>query len=144
MRGYVAAFQITTRNVEKGFSNAKSSAASDGGTASRVLGTFLSWLQDRKVPVFVVATANYVRQLPSELLRKARFDELFSVDLPNHKERQAIWRIQISKFGRTPDKFDVGQLPRATEGLTGSEIDQLFIDVLHGVSSLIANMRGPF
>ena len=117
--------------LEKGFSGARSSGASDGGTASRVLGTFLSWLQDRKAPVFVVATANDVTQLPPELLRKGRFDELFFVDLPNHEERQAIWRIQISKFGRAPDKFDLGQLARATEGLTGSEIEQLFIDALH-------------
>ena len=68
--------------LEKGFSGARSSGASDGGTASRVLGTFLSWLQDRKAPVFVVATANDVTQLPAELLRKGRFDELFFVDLP--------------------------------------------------------------
>src|SRR5205823_12358329 len=98
-----------------------SSGASDGGTASRVLGTFLSWLQDRKAPVFVVATANDVTQLPPELVRKGRFDELFFVDLPNHAEREAIWRIQIARYVRAPDKFDIGQLARATEGLTGSE-----------------------
>src|SRR5712671_6906046 len=117
--------------LEKGFSGARNSGASDGGTASRVLGTFLSWLQDRKAPVFVVATANDVTQLPSELLRKGRFDELFFVDLPNQQEREAIWRIQIAKFGRQPEKFDVIQLARATDGLTGSEIEQLFIDSLH-------------
>ena len=117
--------------LEKGFSGAKSSGVSDGGTASRVLGTFLSWLQDRAAPVFVVATANDVTQLPAELLRKGRFDELFFVDLPNHEEREAIWRIQMRKFGRTPDKYDVATLAKATEGLTGSEIEQLFIDALH-------------
>src|SRR5438552_4849027 len=117
--------------LEKGFSGARSSGASDGGTASRVLGTFLSWLQDRKAPVFVVATANDVTQLPPELVRKGRFDELFFVDLPNHAEREAIWRIQMRKFGRTPDKFDVATLAKAADGLTGSEIEQLFIDALH-------------
>jgi SpoVK/Ycf46/Vps4 family AAA+-type ATPase len=95
------------------------------------LGTFLSWLQDRQTPVFVVATANDVTQLPAELLRKGRFDELFFVDLPNQQEREAIWRIQVAKFKRDPEKFDIVQLARATEGLTGSEIEQLFIDSLH-------------
>jgi SpoVK/Ycf46/Vps4 family AAA+-type ATPase len=117
--------------MEKGFSGTKGSGASDGGTASRVFGTFLSWLQDRTAPVFVVATANDVTQLPPELLRKGRFDELFFVELPNQQEREAIWHIQIAKFGRQPEKFDVIQLARATDGLTGSEIEQLFIDALH-------------
>jgi hypothetical protein len=117
--------------IEKGLNGSKSSGVSDGGTASRVLGTFLSWLQDRQAPVFVVATANDVTQLPPELLRKGRFDELFFVDLPNQSEREAIWRIQITKFHRAPKDFDVIQLAKATEGLTGSEIEQLFIDSLH-------------
>jgi AAA+ superfamily predicted ATPase len=117
--------------IEKGFNGARNSGASDGGTASRVLGTFLSWLQDRQAPVFAVATANDVTQLPPELLRKGRFDELFFVDLPNQQEREAIWGIQVVKFGREPQKFDIIQLARATEGLTGSEIEQLFIDALH-------------
>jgi len=117
--------------LEKGFSGSRSSASTDGGTSARVFGSFLSWLQDRQSPVFVVATANDVTQLPPELLRKGRFDELFFVDLPNQEEREAIWRIQIAKFGRKPDDFDVVQLARATEGLTGSEIEQLFIDALH-------------
>jgi SpoVK/Ycf46/Vps4 family AAA+-type ATPase len=117
--------------IEKGFNGARGSGASDGGTASRVLGTFLSWLQDRQAPVFAVATANDVTQLPPELLRKGRFDELFFVDLPNQQEREAIWRIQIDKFRREPKTFDIIQLARATEGLTGSEIEQLFVDALH-------------
>jgi SpoVK/Ycf46/Vps4 family AAA+-type ATPase len=96
-----------------------------------VFGTFLSWLQDRTAPVFVVATANDVTQLPPELLRKGRFDELFWIDLPNQPEREAIWRIQIAKFRREPEQYDTVQLARATEGLTGSEIEQVFIDSLH-------------
>jgi hypothetical protein len=117
--------------LEKGFSGSRSSASTDGGTSARVFGSFLSWLQDRQSPVFVVATANDVTQLPPELLRKGRFDELFFVDLPNQEEREAIWKIQIAKFGRKPGEFDVIQLAKATEGLTGSEIEQLFIDALH-------------
>jgi AAA+ superfamily predicted ATPase len=117
--------------LEKGFSGSRSSGATDGGTSARVFGSFLSWLQDRKAPVFVVATANDVTQLPPELLRKGRFDELFFVDLPNQQEREAIWRIQVSKYGRAPGNFDLAQLAKTTEGLTGSEIEQLFIDALH-------------
>jgi SpoVK/Ycf46/Vps4 family AAA+-type ATPase len=65
------------------------------------------------------------------LHRKGRFDELFFVDLPNQAEREAIWRIQIAKFGRKPEEFDLVQLAKATDGLTGSEIEQLFVDALH-------------
>ena len=117
--------------VEKGFSGTKSSNATDGGTSSRVFGTFLSWMQEKRSPVFVVATANDVSQLPPELLRKGRFDELFFVDLPNQAEREAIWEIQIGKHGRDPEDFDVVQLAKATEGLTGSEIENVFIEALY-------------
>src|ERR1039457_2978696 len=112
--------------VEKGFSGTKSSNATEGGTSSRVFGTFLSWMQDKRAQVFVVATTNDVSQLPTELLRKGRFDELFFVDLPNQAEREAIWTIQIAKHSRDPKDFDIVQLARATDGLTGSEIENVF------------------
>jgi len=117
--------------MEKGFSGSKSSGFADGGTASRVFGTFLSWLQDRAAPVFVVATANDVSRMPPELMRKGRFDELFFVDLPNQDERETIWRIQIEKYGRSSEKFDLGGLAKATDGWTGSEIEQAFRDALY-------------
>jgi SpoVK/Ycf46/Vps4 family AAA+-type ATPase len=117
--------------IEKGFSGTKSSNAADGGTSSRVFGSFISWMQEKKVPVFVVATANDVSQLPPEMLRKGRFDELFFVDLPNQQEREAIWEIQIGNYGRDPRDFDLVQLSRATEGLTGSEIEQVFVEALY-------------
>jgi len=117
--------------IEKGFAGIRNAGSSDGGTSSRVFGTFLSWMQERSKPVFVVATANEVNQLPPELLRKGRFDEIFSVDLPNESERQAIWRIQIEKYHRDPGAFDVQSLAAQTEGLTGSEIEQVFIDSLY-------------
>lgn len=117
--------------IEKGFSGSKSSGGSDGGTASRVFGTFVSWMQERLAPVFVVATANDVTQLPPEFLRKGRWDEQFFVDLPNREEREAIWRIQIAKYGRKPGVFDVAQLAKIAEGLTGAEIEQAFIDALY-------------
>jgi SpoVK/Ycf46/Vps4 family AAA+-type ATPase len=116
--------------IEKGLAGSKSSGATDGGTSARVLGTFLSWMQEKRVPVFVVATANDVSQLPPEMLRKGRWDELFFVDLPNHSEREAIWRIQIGKYKRNPDDFDLVQLSKATEGLTGSEIEAVFVESL--------------
>jgi len=85
-------------------------------------------MQEKSAPVFVVATANDVSQLPPEMLRKGRWDELFFVDLPNQSEREAIWKIQIAKYERDPKDFDVVQLSKATEGLTGSEIEAVFID----------------
>jgi ATP-dependent 26S proteasome regulatory subunit len=117
--------------VEKGFSGTKSSNATDGGTSSRVFGSFISWMQEKKAPVFVVATANDVSQLPPEMLRKGRFDELFFVDLPNQQEREAIWEIQIGKYGRQPGDFDIVQLAKVTEGLTGSEIENAFVEALY-------------
>ncbi len=116
--------------IEKGMAGSKSSGATDGGTSARVFGSFISWLQEKTAPVFVVATANDVSQLPPEMLRKGRWDELFFVDLPNQSEREAIWKIQIAKYERDPKDFDIVQLAKATEGLTGSEIEALFIDSL--------------
>ena len=117
--------------AEKALSGSKSSGSTDGGTSSRVFGTFLSWMQEKKTPVFVVATANDVSQLQPELLRKGRFDELFFVDLPNQAEREAIWEIQIKKHGRDSKDFDLVQLGRVTDGLTGSEIESAFIEALY-------------
>ena len=121
--------------IEKAFSGSKSSGATDGGTSSRVFGTFLSWMQDRTSPVFIVATANDVSQLPPELLRKGRFDELFFVDIPTAAERGPIWQIQIARYNRDPNQFDVTKLASASDGLTGSEIEQAFIDALYGAFS---------
>jgi hypothetical protein len=116
--------------LDKAFAGSKSSGATDGGTSARVFGSFISWMQEKKSPVFVVATANDVSQLPPEMLRKGRFDELWFVDLPNQKEREAIWSIQIAKYHRNPKDFDTIQLARATDGLTGSEIENVFADAL--------------
>jgi ATP-dependent 26S proteasome regulatory subunit len=117
--------------IEKGLSGSKSSGSTDGGTSARVFGTLLSWMQEKTVPVFMVATANDVSQLPPEFLRKGRWDELFVVDLPNAEERRAIWDIQIAKYRRDPKDFDLVQLAKATEGLTGSEIEAVFTEALH-------------
>jgi SpoVK/Ycf46/Vps4 family AAA+-type ATPase len=117
--------------IEKGLAGSKSSGSTDGGTSARVLGSLLSWMSEKTAPVFVVATANDVSQLPPELLRAGRWDSMFFVDLPNVDERQAIWTIQIRKHGRDPADFDPVQLARASDGLTGSEIEAVFVESLY-------------
>jgi SpoVK/Ycf46/Vps4 family AAA+-type ATPase len=117
--------------IEKGFSGSSSSGNTDGGTSSRVFGSFLSWMQEKTKAVFVVATANDVSKLPPEFLRKGRFDEMFFVDLPDALERAQIWDIVIKRHGRKPTDYDTVVLSRACEQFTGAEIEAVFIDALH-------------
>ncbi len=117
--------------IEKGMSGSRSSAATDGGTSARVFGSFISWMQEKTSSVFVVATANDISQLPPELLRKGRFDELFFVDLPDEDDREAIWQIHLQKRGRDPRQFDIQAFVKLTEGFTGSEVEQAVIDSLY-------------
>jgi SpoVK/Ycf46/Vps4 family AAA+-type ATPase len=116
--------------IEKGFSGIRDSGSSDGGTSSRVFGTFLTWMQEKKEPVFVVATANDISLLPPELLRKGRFDEIFFVDLPSKKERQKIFEIHIKNKKRKTENFDLEKLSESTRGFSGSEIEQLINEAL--------------
>ncbi|MNS14257.1 ATP-dependent zinc metalloprotease FtsH 3 [compost metagenome] len=115
--------------IEKGF--AGSTGTGDGGTAARVLGTFLTWLQEKEAPVFVIATANDLNRLPPELLRKGRFDETFFVDLPDAQERRAIVSIHLQKRRRLVADFDLDRLVTACEGFSGAEIEQGLIDALY-------------
>jgi SpoVK/Ycf46/Vps4 family AAA+-type ATPase len=117
--------------IEKGFSGSSSSGSTDGGTSARVFGSFLSWMQEKEKPVFVVATANDVSKLPPEFLRKGRFDEMFFVDLPDAQERQQIWKIVIARHGRKTDDYDTSVLSTTCEQYTGAEIEAVFIDALH-------------
>jgi len=114
--------------LEKGFS--QRGGESDGGTSARVFGSFLSWMQERTSPVFVVATANDISQLPPELLRKGRMDEIFFVDLPDDGERDAIWRIHIGRRGRDASTFDIHSFVQLSDGFTGSEIEQAVTDAM--------------
>lgn len=114
-------------------SGTKSSNFSDGGTTSRVFATFLNWLQDKEKPVFVIATANDITQLPNELLRKGRFDAMFFVDLPNIDERKEIFKIHLEKKNRDPKMFNLNQLAIESEGFSGAEIEQSIIDALYDV-----------
>lgn len=117
--------------IDKAFRGTRGSGGStDGGTAARVFGTFLTWLSDKKAPVFVVATANDVSQLPPEMLRKGRFDEIFFVDLPGAEERKEIFRIHLIKRQQDPTRFDLDELGQAAVGFSGAEIEEGVISSL--------------
>jgi AAA+ superfamily predicted ATPase len=103
----------------------------DGGTGMRVLGSLLSWMQDKKKPVFIVATANDIERLPPELLRRGRFDEIFFLDLPNATERKAIFTVHLRKRERDPANFDLDRLARESDGYVGAEIEQAVIDAMY-------------
>ncbi len=127
----IAPVVLWVDEIEKGFSGVGSSNVSDAGTAARVFGSFITWLQEKRAPVFVIATANIVSQLPPELVRKGRFDEIFFVDLPTAAERTEIWRIHLEKRNRDPAQFDLHTLAMASEGLSGAEIEQALIAGLY-------------
>ncbi len=109
--------------IEKGLSGSSSSSSTDGGTSARVLGSMLSWMEEKTASVFVIATANNVSALPPELLRKGRFDETFFVDLPGEEERRRILEIHIKKRGRDPRLFDLVSLAKACDQFSGAEIE---------------------
>jgi hypothetical protein len=117
--------------IDKAFAGSQSSGGTDGGTAARVFGTFLTWLSEKSAPVFVVATANEISQLPPELLRKGRFDEIFFVDLPSAEDRAEIFRIHLAKRGRDAGQFDLDQLVAASHEYSGAEIEESIISALY-------------
>jgi AAA+ superfamily predicted ATPase len=127
----IAPVVLWVDEIEKGFSGVGSSNISDAGTTARVFGSFITWLQEKKAPVFVIATANIVSQLPPELVRKGRFDEIFFVDLPNAAERADIWKIHLLKRNRDASQFDLNTLAMASDGLSGAEIEQAVIAGLY-------------
>jgi hypothetical protein len=120
--------------LEKGFSYAQSSDA-DGGLSRRLFGTFLTWMQEKRSPVFLFATSNDISVLPPELLRKGRFDEIFFVDLPALEVRRDIWVLHLTKRRRDPKKFDLDVLVRVTEGFSGAEIEQVLVNALYSAYS---------
>jgi len=116
--------------LEKGLSYNPGGDA-DAGLSKRIFGRLLAWLQDRKAPVFVVATSNDIGQLPPELTRKGRFDEIFFVDLPNAEERTEIFAVHLRKRKRDPNLFDLAGLAAASEGFSGAEIEQAVVAGLY-------------
>ncbi|MEC4803826.1 MAG: AAA family ATPase [Jaaginema sp. PMC 1079.18] len=117
--------------LDKAFAGGTGSADSDGGTSSRIFGSFLTWMQEKTSPVFVMATANRIERLPGEFLRKGRFDEIFFVDLPTTEERQDIYRIHLSKRRTDITRFDLMQLAKMSEGFSGAEIEQAIIAAMY-------------
>jgi len=117
--------------IDKAFAGSQGSGASDGGTTARVFGTFLTWLSEKTAPVFVVATANDISQLPPELLRKGRLDEIFFVDLPSRDERAEIFRIHIERRQRPTEDFDLEKLADASKDFSGAEIEEAINSALY-------------
>lgn len=107
------------------------SGDADAGLSRRLFGAFLTWLQEKKQEVFVVATANDLSSLPPELLRKGRFDEIFFVDLPDDGEREAIWKIHLGLRKQDSTKFDLVKIVSASDGFSGSEIEQAVVAALY-------------
>lgn len=122
--------------IEKGFSGLNSQG--DSGTSSRIFGQFLTWMQEKEKPVFVIATANNISSLPPEMLRKGRFDEIFFVDLPTFRERVEIFKVHLNKRlknSKVIGDFEIlsetlNNLASLTEGFVGAEIEQVVIDGL--------------
>lgn len=115
--------------IEKAFTFSESHQ--DSGVSTRIFGNFLSWMQDRKGDIFIVATANDVSRLPPEFLRKGRFDEIFFVDLPDEMTRAEIFRIHLEKRGKVSSHFNIGKLASISNSFTGSEIEQAIVSALY-------------
>lgn len=117
--------------LDKAFAGGAGSADSDGGTSSRIFGSFLTWMQEKDSPVFVMATANRIERLPGEFLRKGRFDEIFFVDLPTLEEREEIFRIHLQKRRSDITRFDLDQLAKISDGFSGAEVEQALIAAMY-------------
>lgn len=116
--------------IDKAFSNTESKG--DSGTSNRILGTFISWLSEKKKPVFVISTANNIDLLPLEIIRKGRFDEVFFLDLPQKVEREEIFKIHLQEF--RPDSwklFNYSKLAQLSESFSGAEIRQSIIEGMY-------------
>lgn len=126
--------------IDKALAGSTDSAGSDGGTSARVFGTLLTWLSEKTSSVFVIATANDISNLPPELLRKGRLDEIFFIDLPNLSERRDIFKIHITKRGREIKQFDLDKLAEVSEGFNGAEIEESVVSALFDAFSNQSNL----
>ncbi|MBR8828874.1 MAG: AAA family ATPase [Gomphosphaeria aponina SAG 52.96 = DSM 107014] len=116
--------------IDKAFSGIEGKG--DGGTTNRVFGTFITWLGEKKTPVFVVATANKIQALPPEMLRKGRFDEIFFVGLPSQEEREAIFTVHLCRLRpHNVKNYDIKRLAYETPDFSGAEIEQTLIEAMH-------------
>jgi len=128
--GAMAPCVLWMDEIEKGIAG-DSGGDSDGGVSRRVLGTLLTWMAERTARVFIVATANDISQLPPELMRKGRFDEIFFVDLPAAAAREQIFGIHLRRRKLDPAHFDLPALSAAAEGFSGAEIEQAIVSGLY-------------
>ena len=127
----VAPTVLWVDEIDKAFRGSQDSGGgTDGGTSARVFATFLTWLSEKTCPVFVVATANDISNLPPELLRKGRFDETFFVDLPSTPERKDIFQVHLTRRDRRPEDYNLDQLAAASNGFSGAEIEESIISAL--------------
>jgi SpoVK/Ycf46/Vps4 family AAA+-type ATPase len=94
-------------------------------------------MQDHRHPIFLIATANNLSQLPPELLRKGRFDEIFFVDLPGPEDRAGIFAIHLGKRRRDPAQFDLARLAATAENFTGAEIEQAVVSGLYAAFAAV-------
>lgn len=118
--------------IDKAFAGMSSASSTDSGTSQRVLGTLLTWMQEKSSPVFIVATANNIDALPPELLRKGRFDEIFFINLPNHEERQQIFSVHLQRFRPTGlRRFDIDYLAKIAQEFSGAEIEQAIVEGMY-------------
>ncbi len=127
----VAPAVLWVDEIDKAFAGTQASGITDGGTTARVFGTFLTWLSEKTAPVFVAATANDISQLPPELLRKGRLDEIFFVDLPSAAERREVFAIHLAKRGRDAARFDLEALVNASPNFSGAEIEEAINSALY-------------
>ncbi|MEG4116121.1 AAA family ATPase [Microcoleus sp. N9_B4] len=126
--------------IDKAFGNIISGSDGDSGTSRRVFGSLITWMQEKTSPVFIVATANNVRILPAELLRKGRFDEIFFLNLPSESERQDIFKVHLQRLRPTRlREFDLGVLAKCAENFSGAEIEQVVIDGLYRAFGTFVN-----
>ena len=126
--------------IDKAFGNIISGGDGDSGTSRRVFGSLITWMQEKTSPVFIVATANNVRILPAELLRKGRFDEILFLNLPSESERQDIFKVHLQRLRPTRlREFDLGVLAKCAENFSGAEIEQVVIDGLYRAFGTFVN-----
>lgn len=137
----IAPVVLWVDEIDKAFSGSLGSANTDGGTTARVMSTFLTWLSEKQSPVFVLATANNISQLPPELLRKGRLDEIFFVDLPNSEERCQVFDIHLRRRQRDPSAFDLDVLAEAADGFSGAEIEEAVVSSLYDVFYLDKDLQ---
>lgn len=117
--------------MEKAFAGAGGSGNSDSGVTQRVFGNFITWMQEKKSPSFIVATVNRIQSLPPELLRKGRFDEIFFVGLPGKGEREEILKIHIERKGRDVKNFELEDLINDSQGFSGAELEEAIVTGLY-------------